>query len=268
MDHLQLTVLESTGITRWDFDALKAELGRRLQAHEVIACTDENIRLVKADRTELSRAKKVIEDARRAYKSKCLEPYEALEPRIKELTDIIDRQRAVIDNAVKEYEARQKEEKQREIRQYYDRKASELGEYADALWEKLFDPKWANASTARSKYEVAVIAAVDRAKRDMDTIRATGSPFTKTLLEEYVRTLSLEVALGKNEELTQAAKAAGLADAGLADAAPTEAAEPPKVTQKFSGVEGGIILKIHASDRQLEQLCDFMTAIGVSYERL
>lgn len=263
MEYLQLTVLKSTGITGWDFDGLKAELGRRLQAYDVIACTDENIKLVKADRMELNKAKKVIEDARRAYKSKCLEPYEALEPRIKELTDMIDRQRTVIDDAVKEYEARQNEEKEREIRRYYDRKASELGEYADALWEKLFDPKWANASTARSKYEEAVIDAVNSAKRDMGTIRATGSPFTKTLLGEYVRTLSLEAALGKNEELTQAAKSAG-----LTDAAPAKAAEPPKAAKKSDETEDGIILKIHASDRQLEQLCDFMTAIGVSYERL
>lgn len=262
MDNLQLTALDNTGITGWDFDGLKAELGRRLQAYEVIACTDENIKLVKGDRAELNKAKKVIEDARRAYKAKCLEPYDALEQRIKELTDMIEQQRLAIDAAVKRYEDLQKEEKEREIRRYYDRKASVLGEYADALWEKLFDPKWANASTTRSKYEEAVIVAVNGAKRDMDAIRAMASPFTKALLEEYVRTLSIEAAQAKLDEITRTNLSAGI---DMSVPSPTE---PPRAPQEAEDAADGIMLKIHASTRQLEQLCDFMTAIGVQYEVL
>lgn len=54
----------------------------------------------KKDRTTLNKVTKVIEDARKAYKARCLAPYDALEPDMKSLVDIVEKQRALIDNKV------------------------------------------------------------------------------------------------------------------------------------------------------------------------
>ena len=70
----------------------------------------------------MNKAKKVIEDCRKAYKAQCLAPYEALEPQVKELVSMIEEQRLLIDETVKEYENRQKQEKEVAVKTYYDKK--------------------------------------------------------------------------------------------------------------------------------------------------
>lgn len=260
MDDLQIIRLESTSITGWNFAELKAELKKELDTYAGLLYTDDTIKYAKKDRATLNKVKKVIEDARKAYKSKCLKPYEALEPQIKELTDMVDERRAAIDGAVKSYEARQKEAKEQEIRKYYDRKAAVLGPLAEQLFDKLFDSKWANASTARAKYEEQIQEAIHAAQRDIEKIRAVGSPFVDDMLRTYAQTLSLDSALKKNDELTEAARRAGLTEIPA-----SQQAEPKTATVN---PEGGILVNIHASEKQFKQICDFMTAIGVRYELL
>ena len=134
--------LENTDISVWDFSMLRAELQRGLDSFAGLVYTDETIKDAKNDRNTLNKVKKVIDDARKAYKARCLAPYAALEPQIKELVDMVEKQRVLIDETVKDFETRQKEEKELEVRKYYDRKAVVLGNLADALYSKLFDKKW------------------------------------------------------------------------------------------------------------------------------
>lgn len=53
-----------------------------------------------------------MQDQRKAYKAKCLAPYEALEPQIKEIVGMIEEQRVAIDDVVKDFTERQKAEKE------------------------------------------------------------------------------------------------------------------------------------------------------------
>lgn len=108
-------IIISTGndVTKWDFPAIKAELERRLADYADLVYTDESIGAAKDDRATLRKVKKNIDDARKAYKKKCMEPYEAMEPKLKELMELIDQQNYAIDHVVKDYEARKKSEKEK-----------------------------------------------------------------------------------------------------------------------------------------------------------
>ena len=108
MNDLQIVNLENTDITAWDFSAIKAELQRHLDAYAGLVYTDDSIKEAKNDRATLNKVKKAIDEARKAYKAKCLAPYEAMEPQIKELLDLVEGQRTLIDDTVKDYENRQK----------------------------------------------------------------------------------------------------------------------------------------------------------------
>lgn len=262
MNELQIISLENTDITNWDFPMLKAELQRRLDTYAGIVYTDDTIRDAKADRTTLNKVKKAIEDARKAYKAKCLAPYEEMEPKIKELTELLESHRLLIDETVKDYENRQKEAKELEVRKYYNRKSAPLGDLADALYPKLFDKKWVNASTGKAKYEESILIAIDGAVRDIEAIKALGSPFMDTLLRIYVETLSLDSVKAKNDELTASVISAGLTAQAVP---PTVIAENKPAVEK-TNPEKGTSIKVYATEFQLNQLCDFMKAIGVEYE--
>ena len=267
MDSLQLISLESTDIRTWDFSVLKAELQKYLSEYEGLVYTDETIKDAKKDKAELNKAKKVIEDARKAYKTRCLEPYEAIEPKIKELTGLIEDRRLQIDETVKEYEGRKKAAKEKEVREYYDRISGSLGADAERIYQKIFDTKWTNATTATAKYREEIQSAVASVIRGLEEVKELESPFVDTLTDLYLETLSMEAVLQKNDELKAAAGKAGLAG-------PMTNTETGKVAVEDSSKKAtddpaeGILIRVHASQSKIDQICDFMKAIGVEYDIL
>ena len=258
MDELMVRNFETAEITTWDFPAIKAQLQRGLDEYASIIYTDDSIKDAKADRAKLKKLRDAIVDAKKAYRTQCLAPYEAMEPQIKELIDMVEQQRLLIDTTVKEYEGRQKQEKEKAVRAFYDRKAGVLGNLADALYTTLFDPKWVNASTSKKKYEEAVIAAIDQASHDIQAIEAMQSPFVRTLTETYVSTRSMEKVSEKKAELETAAQNASISFS-----------KPVSVPENPSSDQGEYTtLRIFANPRQLDSIMDFMKAIGVHYETL
>ena len=144
------------------------------------------------------------------------------------------------------------------------KKAFVLEDLAEALYEKLLDSKWLNASTSKARYEEEIQVAINKALNDINTIKAMGSPFVDTLIEKYVATLSVDEAKAKHDELTEAASKAGLNQ--NAEAPPV--AEPPKPAAPDVKVnpEDGVRVKLYGSQSQLNQAFDFMKAIGIKYE--
>ena len=261
MNELQIVSLEKTEISSWDFESIKAELAQALSVYKNMVYTDESIKSAKDDKAVLAKVKKLVEDQRKAYKAKCLAPYDAIEPQVKEIVSMIEEQRVLIDDVVKDYTERKKQEKEEEVKKYYDKKAFILGELAQPLFGKLLDPKWLNASTPKSKYEEGIQEAISRAKSDIDTIKAINSPFVDTLIEKYTETLSVDEAKAKHEELVLAASKAGLNQQSVA----TNAEVKPS-TPIAENIENGVSVRIFASQGQLNQIFDFMKAIGATYE--
>ena len=152
MNELQIVNLEHSDITTWDFDGLREELSRALSVYKTTVYTDDTIKMAKDDKAKLAKAKKIVEDQRKAFKAKCMEPYDAIEPHVKELVAMIEEQRVAIDDVVKDYTDRQKAEKEAKIKAFYDKKAHVLGDLAEPLFEKLLDQKWLSASSG-NKYQ-------------------------------------------------------------------------------------------------------------------
>lgn len=284
MQQLQITQLESTEITSWDFEQLKSELEQRLNEYKEIVYTDDNIKSAKDDRTTLNKAKKLIEDCRKAYKAKCLAPYEAMEPQIKELVAMIESQRVLIDDTVKDYENKKKQEKEVEVRKYYDKKAFVLGELAEPLYEKLLDSKWLNASTTKAKYEEGIQTAINNALNDINEIKSMESPFVDTLLEEYVRTLSVEQVKTKNDELITSMNKAvqSVSVAGIAEQSVTaeqavllsqDSQQNPNIVQSaitsdlpVGKGEISVNIQIVGYESEIKKVYDFMKMLGITYK--
>lgn len=254
--------LEQKDISVWDFEAIKAELARKLSDYDGIAYTDE--KSAKADKKELKNLKDQFEERRKSFKDQCLAPYKEIDPKVKEIVGMIDEKTAYIDRVVKEYGEREKRKKAEEIKKYYDKKAFVLGEHAEALYEKLFDQKWLLKGTSKPKYEEGVQEAIARAKKDIEDIEAMESPFVAALRKTYLETLSMDAVQAKNEELLLAASEAGL-DSHVAPEDSAAAPAPVSTLPKASEEEGATV-RIFANKNQLNQIFDFMKAIGVSYE--
>ena len=132
------------------------------------------------------------------------------------------------------------------------------------LFEKLLDPKWLNPSTTRKKYEEEVQLAVNNAAHDIQKIREMNSPFVDTLLETYVRTLSMDEVQRQAQELQRAHEKAGFS---LQQETEVCLSKPDSMASiSTANTENVAIIKIYASQNQLGQIMDFMKAIGVQFE--
>ena len=259
MEELQLVSLEQTDITAWNFEELKRELSKALSVYKTTVYTDDTIKLAKDDRAKLAKAKKVVEDKRKAFKAKCMEPYDALEPQIKEIVSMIEEQRVEIADVVKDYTERRKAEKETEVRAYYDKKAQILGKLATPLYEKILDQKWLTASSGK-KYQQEMLIKINDALSDIQTLRAMDSPFIDTVMEKYVSTLSVDEAKAKHEELVIAANKAGLGQQTVQPEAPAP------VPETVIDAENGTLVKMYGNKSQIVQVLDFARALGVKTE--
>jgi hypothetical protein len=259
MEELQIVGLEKTDITAWNFSAIKDELARALSVYKTTVYTDETIKVAKDDKAKLAKAKKIVEDQRKAFKARCMEPYDALEPQIKEIVSMIDEQRVAIDEVVKDYTERQKAEKEAEVRAFYDKKAHVLGNLAAPLYEKILDQKWLTASSGK-KYQEEIQIKINDALADVRSLMAMDSPFVDTVIEKYVATLSVGEAKAKHEELVTAASKAGL---GQQTAQP--AVQEP-VKEPVIDSENGILVKMYGNKSQITQVMDFAKVLGVKIE--
>ena len=257
MNELQLMEYTGTDITNWDFDKIREWVEEGLKKYNIVYTEEKE---AKNDKSELNKVKKALEDRRKGFKKECLEPYERIEPQIKELVAIIDEKMNYIGEAVNEYKAKNTEEKRKEVKEYYDRKAGELGEYADRLFEVfLKESKWLNVSYSAAKYREYILLAIAKAKNEMNEIGSCGSPFVATLLDEYASGKSINDVMKKNEELTEAARKAEIelsAPNKVHEFGNDDKKEEESVTQ----------LTVYASKAQLDSLFDFMKATGIKYE--
>jgi hypothetical protein len=263
VNELKLVNLEQTDIETWNFEELKEELSKALSVYKTTVYTDDTIKMAKDDKAKLNKAKKIVEDRRKAYKEKCMKPYKALEPQIKEIVEMIEEQRTEIDGVVKDYTERQKAEKEETVRQYYNKKSFVLGELADTLYEKILDTKWLNASASKKKVQEEIQIAIQNASNDINTIKEMGSPFESSLLGEYVNTLSIDEVKKKNEELIDALSKVEISQSTLGNGSAVKTEVTP---QHIANTEEGTVLRVFATKGQLTQVLDFMKAIGVDYE--
>ena len=265
MNELQIVSLEKNDITTWDFAMIKSELESALAIYKTSVYTDETIKSAKDDKARLAKAKKLVEDRRKEFKDKCMAPYNALEPQIKEIVSMIEEQRQQIDDVVKDYTERQKQEKLTSIKAFYDKKAFVLGADAERLFERLLDPKWLNASTPKRKYEEEIQLAINKAAADLETVKKMKSPFVDTLIDTYCETCSIERVQQKQDELQVAYDKAGLSNHIVTE--PAQSVENPVISDAMPADSSyGVMIKVYGSKNQITQVTDFMKAIGVRFE--
>lgn len=263
MDELQIVTLENQNISSWNFEIIKQELLSGLTEYKNLVYTDETMQSARDDKRALNKVKEAIENARKAYKNECLRPYNDIEPKAKELVKLVDDQVKAIDNALTDYTERMRAEKEKDIRSYYKQKSGCLGEYADAVYNKIFDKKWTNSSTTKKAYEVAVVGAINNVFRDIEEIKALNCDFYTMLVNTYLINLSLEEAMEKYREYS-----------AVAEALPQRNISAGNVdTEGNSGItcsdfsnDNSVCIRINATEKQINRLKDYMKAIGVEYE--
>lgn len=188
----------------FNHEELKTEIAEAVQKYKNIVYTDENIGAAKEKRAELRKFVEGLEERRKIVKKLCMMPYEEFDGKMKELTALVNEPINLIDSQVKDYENRQKAEKQLVIQTIYHTKIGILKELLplSALW----NDKWLNATYKIADIRKEIEEKIDKAGDDLAVIIDMGSEFGLEMQDKYLQTLDLGEALKEKSRLEEQKK--------------------------------------------------------------
>ena len=97
----------------FNFEELKAEIAEKVEVYSTTVDTDDQIKAAKADKANLNRLKKALNDERIRREREYMAPFTAFKNQVNEIIAIIDKPIAIIDKQVKEYDEAKKAEKKK-----------------------------------------------------------------------------------------------------------------------------------------------------------
>lgn len=184
---------------QWNKEELEAAVRAKIAGYENVVYTEENIKAAKNDRAELNKLIKAIEERRKQVKNIINEPYAVFEAELNEITALINEPVALIDQQVKAFEEKQKEEKKEAIKATYD---ENIGDLAEVLpFEKIFDSRYLNQTYKLVTAQKEIVDKIDTVKTDLETIDSLDSKYKLNAKDVYIKTLDLGKALAENKRL-------------------------------------------------------------------
>lgn len=197
-------------VISFNFEELKTSIAEKAKQYETMVYNEDQIKSAKSDRADLNKLKKALNDERIRREKEYIQPFNDFKNKVNELISIIDTPVKLIDGQIKNYEEKQKEEKLQEIKELYKNTA-----HPDWLdFEKVFDgnEKWLNASVKIGTIEKEIWDFIDKVEDGMQTLSQL-QEYSFEAMETYKKTLNLNIAISKANELSDMARAKAEAEA-------------------------------------------------------
>lgn len=190
----------------FNYEELKQELTDKVSMYESLVYTDENIKEAKADRANLNKLKKALNDERIRREKEYMQPFNDFKSKINEIISIIDKPVQLIDKQIKTYDEKLKADKENEIMEYWKSEV-DADHIPDGMTiDAIFDTKWLNASVSMKVVKEAINTAVDKFKTDMETL-SNLPEFGFEAQQVYINTLDINKALAEGQRMANIAKA-------------------------------------------------------------
>lgn len=188
----------------FNYEELKAELLQKASFYESVVYTPDQIREAKADRANLNRLKKALNDERLKREREFMKPFDDFKAKINEIIRIIDKPASVIDQQIKAAEEQQKEEKLKAIIEYFNGHPSIEG-FETLQLEQIMDAKWLNASVSMKSIQEAIDSRMGQIMTDLGVVRSLPS-YAFEAEQVYKNTLDLAKAVSEAHRLQEMAE--------------------------------------------------------------
>ena len=250
----------------FNYDELKTELLQKVSVYETMVYGEDQIKEAKADRANLNRLKKALNDERIRREKEYMQPFNQFKAQISEIISIIDKPVAVIDKQVKEYEEQQKQEKLEKISVFFER--VNLNEFVK--FEQILDQKWLNASVSMKSIEDAIIAKGNKIMEDIHVVRSLPS-YAWEAEQAYLASLDLAKAVSEAHRLQEQAEKKAAYEAQKATVLESRTVEPAKdidVPAKEEPSRQWIGFQAFLSVDEAKALGQWMKTNGIKYKAI
>lgn len=185
-----------------NFEAVDAYLTEAMEPYTSLVVSEDSIGDAKKTLAQLRKLKDGINAQKIAVKREWMKPYTEYEDKAKQLMSRVEAGISNIDGQVKDYDARRKEQKMAELREYFERACVERRISGFLLdWDSIKNPKWANLGYSQDDAEKEIDEAIDTVEQDITCIIDRNSPFLASMLDEYCKTRNLREALAVEKRL-------------------------------------------------------------------
>lgn len=185
-----------------NFEELKAELEDKAEYYGSLLYTDEQIKDAKADRAMLNKFKNTVNSERIKKEKEYMNPFNQFKSQINELIAIVDKPIAVIDERIAAYNDEQKAQKKKAIEELF----AGMGFQSFVTLEKIWDPKWLNASVSMKSIEEQMRSRMYQIGDDVLTLHNLPE-FGFEATEVYKQTLDINKAIKEAQRMAEIAKA-------------------------------------------------------------
>lgn len=187
-------------VIKWNKEELEGAVRQKIAIYKNVVYTEDNMKQAKADKAELNKLTKAIEERRKKVKKIINVPYDVFEAELKEILALIQEPVGIIDKQVKAFEDQQKDEKKKNIQKSYD---EAIGDLAEILpFERVFDSRYLNKTYKLATAQAEVKAKVEKVRTDLETIDSLESKYKLNAKDVYIKTLDLSKALAENKRLS------------------------------------------------------------------
>lgn len=175
-----------------NFEAVERYIASRLEIYEGDHSveTEEDYKVAKKQRAAIGNLKKVVDEERKRVKAVYMEPVEAFEAKVADLTAPIEKVRKSIDESVKAYEALYRQRKAKALQDYYKELAPDLVPLVP--YSRIARDEWMNRGYSEVKAREDIEEEVSRIGNGELTVRAVvgeDDPQLDHYLAEYFQVL-------------------------------------------------------------------------------
>jgi hypothetical protein len=160
---------QKEGLIKWNHAFIKTELAKFLSKYEGYEVSEDTLAEDKKTRAELNKVTKGIDDFRKTVKSELLAPIDFFEGQCKELTGMVSDVSSKIDEKVKEFETKKKEEKRILAQEVIDSIKSEYQLPENYSMKVELKESFCNLSTSKTQIEQDIRTQLDTLKSEYDT---------------------------------------------------------------------------------------------------
>lgn len=193
MEEVRAVIVQQEGTVSCNFEEVECYIKERLKEYDGAIFTEESKGYAKKELAKLRAEKKELNDNLRDAKKKYMAPWDAFEPKAKELINLFDEPITLIDGQVKAFEEDRIAQKKALIEAIY---TELVGDLADIIpLERIYNPKWENATMKEKAIREEVLAQATAARIALDTIHGMHSDAETKALDVFKQTLSLPEAI-------------------------------------------------------------------------
>lgn len=171
---------------KWNHEELKAQIMPKVREYASSVYTDDSISKARSDRADLRKFVDALKKERTAVRKKLLAPDELFGKQVDELTGLIQTAISNIDDQVKGYEQRQRDERMERAKEIYDANIGDLAEYLP--WERVKKTEYSLSS--------ASVKSVTK-----DILDHTDSEYVADMKAVFLDTYDISMAMAKRNQL-------------------------------------------------------------------